>query len=104
MSELSPEIVEILGVRARLRQDKRIEALARFTPREQRLIREASVMGFVRGVRYEGYRRDDEPEIPRDGWIVEQVLGGCLSFEDLYPLIALGEMPGERYEGEGGDV
>lgn len=91
-----------LAERDRERQQQRAEAFARFTPREQRLIREAAVMGFVRGSMYCASRHDEEPEIPRDVWIVEQVLAGCLSFDDIYPLIATGEMPVERYEGEGG--
>lgn len=90
-------LVDLLVDRDRERQQAHAEAFARFTPREQRLIREAAVMGFVRGSMYAGTRRDDEPEIPRDAWIVEQVIAGALSFDDTFPLLAMGEI------GEGDD-
>lgn len=71
------------------RARERAEALGRFTEREQRLIREAAVMGFVRGT----FCPVGEAEFPRDSQIVQMVLAGCLSTADRFPLIATGQWP-----------
>lgn len=53
--------------------------------REQQLVREAAVMGYVQGVRaVPGGHRET---IPPDGDIVRLVISSCQSFEDLYPLL-----------------
>ncbi len=58
--------------------------LSLLTPRERELVREAAVMGWVQGVRTAG---GDEQNIPDGNEIVRYVVGQCLSFDDLYPLL-----------------
>jgi hypothetical protein len=56
-------------------------------PRDQRLVREAAVMGFVQGERFGVTRKRGpfEGGFPSDAAIVEQVLIAVESFPDLYP-------------------
>ena len=57
-------------------------------PRDQRLVREAAVMGYVLGERAgHGRRSVMDDEFPRDSEIVAQVLLACESHGDLYPTI-----------------
>jgi hypothetical protein len=53
-------------------------------PRDQRLVREAAVMGYVLGTRSD-IKPDDE--FPSDSTIVQEVLLACEDFGDLYPTI-----------------
>jgi hypothetical protein len=54
------------------------------TEREARLVREAAVMGYVRGVQC-GPHRD---QIPHDAEILWEVIDACLAMPDLYPVIS----------------
>lgn len=57
---------------------------AALNKRQQRLVREAAVMGYVQGFR-------DSPhsdKIPPDNEILSKVLGAVDSFGDLYPFLA----------------
>lgn len=74
-----------LEQRQRQRADARERVLASLTDRERRLVREAAVMGFVRGSIFGGDHR--APEIPQDPVIVAEILDGCRDFPDLYPLL-----------------
>ena len=58
------------------------QAWAALTPREQALVREAAVMGFVRGQFYGTERRT-----PKDSAIVRDVLTEVRGFADLYPTL-----------------
>jgi hypothetical protein len=58
------------------------QAWAALTPREQSLVREAAVMGFVRGQFYGTERRT-----PKDSAIVRDVLTEVRGFADLYPTL-----------------
>lgn len=72
------------------------ETLATLTPREARLVREAAVMGFVRGSMA---GRAGQTDIPRDSDIVHEVVLGCSSMPEHYRLIAAaseGRRPREK--------
>lgn len=76
------------------RQQQRVgdrQAVLRgLTKREQDLVREAAVMGYVRGV------MAHSKEIP-DGYdIRDLVIDCCLSFSDLYPAMNRARRRGER--------
>ncbi len=77
-------LAEYLDARAGHRARQIADVLGALTPREQALVREAAVMGYVRGVCL------GEP-IPPDSTIVADVVLGCLTFPDQYPTIARGE-------------
>jgi hypothetical protein len=79
---LPPGLVDYLAASDRQRTERVVKNLERFTPREQQLIREAAVMGFVRGNM--GARRD---EIPPDSDVLYDVLVAIDGMRDLYPLI-----------------
>ncbi len=55
---------------------------AGLTPRERALVREAAVMGYVRGT-----MAPKGEKIPKDGAIVFEVIDACLAFRDLYPTL-----------------
>jgi len=63
------------------------DALAALTPREQALVKEAAVMGYVRGHLAAG---TGPPRIPADSAVLAEVIGACLATPDLYPNIAQG--------------
>lgn len=84
---------DALVERERERAAERTEALGRFTDREQRLIREAAVMGFVRGT----FCPVGQCAIPRDRHIVADVIAGALSHPDHYPLLATGAWEGPAF-------
>ena len=72
---------------ARRQQERQAHAQRMWSllkPRDQRLVREAAVMGYVLGTR-SGIKPDDD--FPRDSEIVAQVLLACENFGDLYPTI-----------------
>lgn len=58
--------------------------LGRCTEREQRLIREAAVMGFVLGT-----RAGPGCDIPADSATTNWVVDSCLGLPDLYPAFAM---------------
>lgn len=69
-----------------LRRAGRVEhTLAAMTVRERRLVREAAVMGYVQGVR--AVPGGHNATIPPDSTILARVVGACLAFPDLYPVI-----------------
>jgi hypothetical protein len=82
-SPIPESIVTYLADRERQRTDEMVATLQAMTPREVRLVREAAVMGYVRGAlcgRTGG-------EIPNDSAVVAEVLNACLSMPDLYPVM-----------------
>lgn len=80
--DLPDELVRYLAERDRQRAERVHRVYETLTKREQRLVREAAVMGFVQGTRHAG--GFDVP-IPPDRRIVAQVIDACFAFPDLYP-------------------
>lgn len=71
------------------REQLRIRAVHRrwdaLSKREQRLVREAAVMGYVQGVRSQPGSHG--ATIPHDNEIVTRVIDACAAMRDLYPTI-----------------
>lgn len=81
-------MTKLAGYHARRTAERaeRVEAtLAAMTPREQRLVREAAVMGYVRG-QIAGRCGEDRP--PSDTAVLTEVIACCREMPDLYPIIA----------------
>lgn len=85
MTELPEGLERYLAVRQADRERAVDVALARLTPQEQRLVREAAVMGYVQGMR-SGAGPDDRP--PPDTVVMRLVVDACLALPDLYPVIS----------------
>ncbi len=86
MSTTIPEgLAAYLAARDRLRARQVSDALAALTPREQALVREAAVMGYVQGAFDTGAIG---AKIPADSKILAAVIAACLAAPDLYPAIA----------------
>jgi hypothetical protein len=85
-----PDLLAGLGRYFALREPERAERGARtfaaLTDREVLLVREAAVMGFVRGGMHANPGSRVEP--PADSAIVAEVIGACLDMPDLYPTLA----------------
>lgn len=83
---VSGPIPEYLITYLATRDAQRAEAvtafLASLTDRERALIKDAAVMGYVRGMTHPKGER-----IPRDGQILAGVVGACLALPDLYPAV-----------------
>jgi hypothetical protein len=58
------------------------DVLTALTDRERALVKDAAVMGYVRGTLHPR----GEP-VPKDSAIVTEVIDACLAFPDLYPAI-----------------
>lgn len=57
--------------------------LTAMTERERRLVREAAVMGYVRGRMHPA-----EADHPKDSAVLHEVIAACLATSDLYPVIS----------------
>jgi hypothetical protein len=96
-SEISEETMQVIDAwRASIHEERdRItdEAIGRLSPREQRLVREAAVMGYVLGGL--GHRPFDEP-VPPDTHIYRYVVCEAVKKGDLFPFLAgeITEAPG----------
>lgn len=105
---MAPEIPEALARYFALRQEqraKRVESVvAALNPRERKLVREAAVMGYVRGTMAGAAAGRDgaEPAIPSDLDVLAEVVDACLSMEDLYPTFARMERTALRREATDG--
>lgn len=97
VGDLDPALVEGLARYWAERDKQRLaavdQALAMLRPYERRLVKEAAVMGFVRGVMTGrsratlGKPRDgDVPENAMD--ILVEVIDACIAVGDIYPYIA----------------
>lgn len=84
-TEIPEEIVTYLAARDRERGQRIDEALAALTPRERQLVKEAAVMGYVRGK-----LAPRDLQIPPDTAVLRDVVAACLAMPDLYPTIARG--------------
>lgn len=72
---------------ANLREKRSAAATSMYeslTPREQSLVRDAAVMGFVQGSRI---TIEERGKFPADSEIIEEVLLACQWMSDLYPTI-----------------
>ncbi len=81
-------LARYLGIRDQQRAEATAKVLASLTDREHALVREAAVMGYVRGRMAGDLPRTDERPFPSDTAILAEVVGGCLGIPDLYPTIA----------------
>lgn len=79
-------LIRYFELRERHRADEIATVLNGLTGREQALIREAAVMGFVRGAIFASGGRAT-PKVPRDSRIVAEVVGACLSMPKTYPTL-----------------
>lgn len=82
----TPPIPEALVRYLEQRDAARAEEVAAhftaLTARERALVKEASVMGYVRGTMH-----PKGQGIPKDGQIIAEVIGACIAFDDLYPTL-----------------
>lgn len=68
------------------RSERAVQMYESLTPREQALVRDAAVMGFVNGLwAADGWV--SKKDIPPDSKIIEEVLLLCEAQADLYPTI-----------------
>ncbi|MEU8723550.1 hypothetical protein [Streptomyces antimycoticus] len=79
---LPPSLITYLAQRDAQHADAVRTALASLTDRERALIKDAAVMGYVRGTMH-----PKDERIPKDGQILAEVIDACLAFPDLYPAI-----------------
>ncbi len=81
--ELPNELITYLAEQDGRRRNAVARTLAALSPREQRLVREAAVMGYVRG---DLARKCRETRIPRDSDIVAEVVDACLALPGRFPM------------------
>ena len=84
--DIPTALLGYLALRSRDRAGRVRDALAALTPREQALVRDAAVMGYVRGAQAVA-AGSVSGKIPADSAIVAEVVGACLSLPDLYPTL-----------------
>lgn len=93
---VQPDVMDGLLRYLAIRDQQRMEAvnrvLATLRPYERRIVREAAVMGFVRGAMAGRSRaslgKPRDGDIPKDAAMLFEVIDACLGMEDLYPYIA----------------
>ena len=83
MTELPAALIRYLADRDAQRTRDVETTLAAMTERERRLIREAAVMGYVRGRMHPA-----DVDHPKDSAVVYEVIAACLAASDLYPVIS----------------
>jgi len=81
-ASLPPEIVAYFETRARKREQEIDARLAELTPRERSLVRDAAVMGYVLGSRYQ----DSDP-FPLDTPIMRGVVYAVLREDTHYAVL-----------------
>lgn len=82
-------LVNYVAQRDQERADAVNVVLSRLTERERHLVKEAAVMGYA-----QGRRHPQGADHPKDSAVTALVIQECLSFSDMYPVIATGEIPG----------
>ena len=102
MAELPAQLLAYFAEREQQRANDVAATLACLTERERRLIREAAVMGYVQGQRHPAGESH-----PKDRAVMSLVVGECLAFPDLYPVISgvrpCAECSHPRYSHRAGD-
>lgn len=90
--DVQQQLVTYLASRDRQRTEAVNRALATLKPFERRILREAAVMGYVRGAMAGRSRATmGEPrdgDVPADASIVHEVISCCASMGELYPYLA----------------
>jgi hypothetical protein len=81
-ADLPASLITYLADRDAAHAQAVTDLLDRLTPRERALIRDAAVMGYVRGRMH----AQDEKH-PKDGAVLAEVVDACLALPDLYPAI-----------------
>lgn len=90
MAAILPDfLITYLEQRDAARADDVTAVLAALTDRERALVKDAAVMGYVRGT----MAPKGEP-IPKDRAILAEVIDACLAFPDLYPAVCADPDPG----------
>ena len=80
------DVLTYLQKREKARLDEFAALMETLSPREQSLVREAAVMGFVQGTMAAG--GIPREHFPKDSEITQRVVEGCRDVPDLYPTIA----------------
>ena len=94
--EIPPELLDYFATREQERASRADTAWRTLTKFERRVVREAAVMGYVRGYQAgnldgrtgKGGPLDNTRRIPGDFDIVRTVIQHCDSTADLYPYLA----------------
>ncbi|WP_093803975.1 hypothetical protein [Streptomyces sp. Wb2n-11] len=87
---LPAELVAYLERQDDRRANTLAAKLASYTDWERALIKDAAVMGYVRGKTHP----KGEPH-PKDSHVLAEVVGECMAFPDLYPAISTETQPTE---------
>jgi hypothetical protein len=87
MADLPAPLIAYLAKRDADRADAITGFLASLTDRERALVRDAAVMGYVRGRMHPS----SEPH-PKDSAVLAEVIGCCLAITDMYPAISTEEV------------
>jgi ABC-type cobalamin transport system ATPase subunit len=82
---LDADLVQYFAVREQQRDEQVRRILATLSDREQQLVREAAVMGYVRGSM--AANPSARLVIPKDAVIVWEVIDACQAMPDLYRTI-----------------
>lgn len=80
---LDADLIQYFATREQQRDQQVRRILATLSDREQQLVREAAVMGYVRG----SMSAHPSLEIPKDAAIVWEVIDACRAMPDLYRTI-----------------
>ena len=95
--DFPPELLDYFAARQRQRGERINRVLATLRPFERRVLREAAVMGYVRGAMAGRARatlgKPRDGDIPTDADILADVIGACMDMD--YPYIAAAS-EGER--------
>lgn len=86
----TPDLLRYFEACERQRAEAINRALATLTPFERRLVREAAVMGYVRGAMAgrsrAGLGEPRDGDVPSDASILADVIGACIAMD--YPYLA----------------
>ncbi len=92
MPDALPEpLLDYFAQREAARAQAVTDFLASLTERERRLMREAAVMGYVRGRMH-----PDSESHPKGSAVFTEVVDACIAIPDLYPAVHAVAEPGER--------
>lgn len=85
-AEFTEHLADYLAARDHERDDRVIHAIGALTAREQVLVREAAVMGYVQGALSTGGSVLGE-KIPPDSVVLRRVVAACQAVPELYPML-----------------